>query len=314
MVATRLGPARTTRANACRFLPGPCAVRPARWTGARRSPASAPQVRGISGCRPYRPARLFGQPGQGAWAEQILACRGRSKPARSGFRGDFDVAPTAESEDALNLRLCSAPERPGREPVSVRAPADLRALPWHHAASGTRGSRTSSLAFSRRRLHWLRTLSAPSSSPRARSGGLRCAMKAALTSRFARRCFPCSPPNAGPVRMPVDWRDACHRHKLTCLVKDFGYFYEGHRTLDDCPAAPENLTNVVSGRGNSCFGERQKKTAPKAGVRNWGGALRPSAKDALRARGYRCRTAAMAQLAPGGWTSTRKGWRLRYPS
>jgi DNA polymerase-3 subunit epsilon len=102
----------------------------------------------------------------------------------------------------------------------------------------------------------------------------------ALFPVFATKHWACS--NA-----EVDWRARGHRGtKLTYLLNDFGYFYDGHRALDDCHAVLEVLANVLPGAVESSFGELLK-TARKAKVRVWAEGAPFEHKDALRARGYR---------------------------
>jgi DNA polymerase-3 subunit epsilon len=97
---------------------------------------------------------------------------------------------------------------------------------------------------------------------------------------FATKYWACS--NSG-----VDWRARGHRGtKLTYLLNDFGYFYEGHRALDDCHAVLEVLVSVLPGAAHSSFGELLKN-ARKASIRIWAEGAPFEFKDALRARGYR---------------------------
>ena len=74
--------------------------------------------------------------------------------------------------------------------------------------------------------------------------------------------------------------------KLTYLLNDFGYFYDGHRALDDCYAALQVLSNVLPGAPESSFAEFLK-TARKAIVRIWAEGAAFEHKDALKMRGYR---------------------------
>jgi DNA polymerase-3 subunit epsilon len=102
----------------------------------------------------------------------------------------------------------------------------------------------------------------------------------ALFPVFATRYWTCS-------NSEVDWRARGHRGtKLTYLLNDFGYFYEGHRALDDCHAVLEVLANVWPGAAESAFGELLK-TARKASIRIWAEGAPFEHKDALRVRGYR---------------------------
>jgi DNA polymerase-3 subunit epsilon len=101
-----------------------------------------------------------------------------------------------------------------------------------------------------------------------------------LFPAFATKFWACS--NA-----EVDWRARGHPGtKLTYLLNDFGYFYEGHRALDDCAAVLEVLSNVLPGATDSSFGELLKN-ARKSSVRIWAEGAPFEHKNALRARGYR---------------------------
>ena len=102
----------------------------------------------------------------------------------------------------------------------------------------------------------------------------------ALFPVFATRYWACS-------NSEVDWRARGHRGtKLTYLLNDFGYFYDGHRALDDCHAVLEVLTQVLPGATDSPFGELLKN-ARRASVRIWAEDAPFEHKDALRGRGYR---------------------------
>lgn len=85
----------------------------------------------------------------------------------------------------------------------------------------------------------------------------------------------------------VDWRGRGHGGtKLTYLLNDFGYFYDGHRALDDCHAVLEVLTNVLPGVNGSAFATLLEN-ARRASVRIWAEGAPFVRKDTLRARGYR---------------------------
>jgi DNA polymerase III subunit epsilon len=115
----------------------------------------------------------------------------------------------------------------------------------------------------------------------------------ALFPAYAAKYWACS-------NSDVDWRMRGHRGtKLTYLLNDFGYFYEGHRALDDCHAVLEVLTNVLPGAAESSFGELLKN-ARKACVRIWAEGAPCEYKDVLRARGYR--------WSDGNNGSTRAWW------
>jgi DNA polymerase-3 subunit epsilon len=97
---------------------------------------------------------------------------------------------------------------------------------------------------------------------------------------FAAKYWACS--NSG-----VDWRARGHRGaKLTYLLNDFGYFYDGHRALDDCRAVLEVLAGASPGATDPAFAELLTN-ARKASVRIWAEGAPFEHKDALRARGYR---------------------------
>ena len=114
----------------------------------------------------------------------------------------------------------------------------------------------------------------------------------ALFPVFATKYWACS-------NSEVDWRARGHRGtKLTYLLNDFGYFYEGHRALDDCHAVLEVLANVLPDAAESSFGELLKN-ARKASVRIWAEGAPFEHKDALRARGYRW---------SDGNSGTRRAW------
>jgi len=84
----------------------------------------------------------------------------------------------------------------------------------------------------------------------------------ALLPIFATKYWACS-------NSDVDWRARGHRGtKLTYLLNDFGYFYEGHRALDDCHALLEVLASGLSGAVNSSFDELLKN-ARKTSMRIW---------------------------------------------
>jgi DNA polymerase-3 subunit epsilon len=84
----------------------------------------------------------------------------------------------------------------------------------------------------------------------------------------------------------VDWRTRGHQGtKLTYLLNDLGYFYEGHRALDDCYAVLEVLTNVLPGANGSAFASLLE-SARKATVRIWAEGAPFEYREALRARGY----------------------------
>lgn len=60
-----------------------------------------------------------------------------------------------------------------------------------------------------------------------------------LFPEFADKYWACS-------NTQVDWAARGHRGtKLTYLLNDFGYFYDGHRALDDCYAVLEVLSAQV---------------------------------------------------------------------
>ena len=102
----------------------------------------------------------------------------------------------------------------------------------------------------------------------------------ALSPTFSTKYWACS--NA-----EVDWRGRGHRGtKLTYLLNDFGYFYDGHRALDDCHAVLEVLTNVLPGANGSAFASLLEN-ARKTSVRIWAEGAPYENKDALRSRGYR---------------------------
>ena len=102
----------------------------------------------------------------------------------------------------------------------------------------------------------------------------------ALFPVFATKYWACS-------NTQVDWRALGHRGtKLTYLLNNFGYFYEGHRALDDCHAVLEVLASVWPGVPEPSFGELLRN-ARKASVRIWAEGAPFEHKDALRARGYR---------------------------
>ena len=85
----------------------------------------------------------------------------------------------------------------------------------------------------------------------------------------------------------MDWRARGHRGaKLTYLLNDFGYFYDGHRALDDCRAVLEVLAGASPGATDPAFAELLTN-ARKASVRIWAEGAPFEHKDALRARGYR---------------------------
>jgi DNA polymerase-3 subunit epsilon len=114
----------------------------------------------------------------------------------------------------------------------------------------------------------------------------------ALVPEFAGRYWACS-------NMQVDWQARGHRGtKLTYLLNDFGYFYEGHRALDDCHAVLEVLTNVLPGASGSAFGPLLEN-ARKASMRIWAEGAPFEHKDALRARGYHW---------SDGKNGSRRGW------
>lgn len=101
-----------------------------------------------------------------------------------------------------------------------------------------------------------------------------------LFPAFASKYWACS-------NTQVEWLARGHGGtKLTYLLNDFGYFYDGHRAIDDCHAVLEVLSNVLPGAAGSSFGTLLTN-ARRASVRIWAEGAPFEHKDALRARGYR---------------------------
>lgn len=113
-----------------------------------------------------------------------------------------------------------------------------------------------------------------------------------LVPEFAQKYWACS--NA-----EIGWAARGHGGtKLTYLLNDFGYFFDGHRALDDCYAVLHALTDRLPGAADCAFAELLKN-ARKTTVRVWAEDAPYAHKDALRSRGYR--------WSPGS-DDTRRAW------
>ena len=101
-----------------------------------------------------------------------------------------------------------------------------------------------------------------------------------LIPAFADKHWACS-------NTEVDWQARRHRgSKLTYLLNDMGFFYEGHRGLDDSYALLEVLAATTPHAAGTALGALLQ-TARKATVRIWAQAAPFEHKDTLKARGYR---------------------------
>lgn len=85
----------------------------------------------------------------------------------------------------------------------------------------------------------------------------------------------------------INWRqEGFEGNKLPYLVSQAGYFYHGHRAVNDCIATLELLAMNLPNSGTSAFATLLK-TARENTTRIWAVGAPYELKDDLKARGYR---------------------------
>ncbi|MGL4961964.1 MAG: 3'-5' exonuclease [Inquilinus sp.] len=97
---------------------------------------------------------------------------------------------------------------------------------------------------------------------------------------FATRAWACS-------MTQVDWRaEGAEGRKLKHLAADLGFFFDGHRAVDDCLAAIELLASRLPVSGRTGL-DLMLEQARKPSWRIWAEHTPFDLKDLLKARGYR---------------------------
>ncbi|PHR93689.1 MAG: DNA polymerase III subunit epsilon [Robiginitomaculum sp.] len=85
----------------------------------------------------------------------------------------------------------------------------------------------------------------------------------------------------------INWnKEGFEGSKLAYLVAGAGYFYDGHRAVNDCMATLELLATILPKSKERAFAALLR-TARKDSIRIWAAGAPYEKKDALKARGYR---------------------------
>ncbi len=114
------------------------------------------------------------------------------------------------------------------------------------------------------------------------------AHNAAFDRRFAERFCPAFAAKPWACSLSqIPWaEEGIGSAKLAHLLADYGYFFDGHRAVDDCRAVVELLSRPLPKSGRTALGVLLEAARAKT-CRIWAEHSPFEAKDILKARGYR---------------------------